>query len=34
VWRDEILGKRFKNIEVEIGITRIAVCKNVEQWQK
>jgi hypothetical protein len=31
IWRDQILDKRFRNIDAE---TRIVGCKNEEQWQK
>jgi hypothetical protein len=34
IWRDEILGKRYGNIDVEMGIRRIVGCENKEQWQK
>jgi hypothetical protein len=33
-WREEILDKRFWNIDPEIGIRDIAGCKNKEMWQK
>jgi hypothetical protein len=33
-WREEILDKRFWNINPEIGIRKIAECKNKELWQK
>lgn len=32
MWMDEILDMRFRDIEVEIGITRIVVYKNREQY--
>jgi hypothetical protein len=32
--RKEILDKRFWNIDPEIGIRKIAGCKNKEMWQK
>jgi hypothetical protein len=31
ICRDEILGKRFKNVDEEIGIRRIVECKD--KWQ-
>jgi aryl carrier-like protein len=31
---DEILDKKFRNSEAELGIRRIVRCKNIEQWQK
>jgi hypothetical protein len=31
IWRDDILGKRFKNVNEEICIRRIVGCKNKEQ---
>jgi hypothetical protein len=34
MWREEILDKRFWNIDPEIGIRKIAGCKNEEIWQK
>jgi hypothetical protein len=33
-WREEILDNRFWNIDPEIGIRKIAGCKNREMWQK
>jgi hypothetical protein len=33
MWRKEILGKRFWNIDPEIGIRKIAGCKNKKMWQ-
>jgi hypothetical protein len=33
-WREEILDKRFWNINPEIGIRKIAGCKNKKMWQK
>jgi hypothetical protein len=33
-WREEILDKIFWNINPEIGIRKIAQCKNKERWQK
>jgi hypothetical protein len=33
-WREEILDKRFWNTDPEIGIRKIAGCKNKELWQK
>jgi hypothetical protein len=30
MWREEILDKRFWNIDPEIGIRKIAGCKNRE----
>jgi hypothetical protein len=34
MWREEILDERFWNIDPEIGIRKIAGCKNKEMWQK
>jgi hypothetical protein len=34
MWREEILDKRFWNIDPEKGIRKIAGCKNKEIWQK
>jgi hypothetical protein len=34
MWREKILDKRFWNIDPEIGIRKIAGCKNKELWQK
>jgi hypothetical protein len=39
MWREEILNKRSRNIDPEIGINKIAInkiagCKNKEMWQK
>jgi hypothetical protein len=34
MWREEILDKRFRNCDPEIGIRKIAGCKNKEIWQK
>jgi hypothetical protein len=34
MWREEILDKRFWNIDPEIGIGKIAGCKNKEMWQE
>jgi hypothetical protein len=34
MWREEILDKRFWNIYPEIGIRKMAGCKNKEIWQK
>jgi hypothetical protein len=33
-WREEILDERFWNVDPEIGIRKIAGCKNKEIWQK
>jgi hypothetical protein len=34
MWREEILDKRFWNIDSEIGIRTITGCKNKDMWQK
>jgi hypothetical protein len=34
MWREEILDKRFWNIDPEIGIRKIVGCKNKDTWQK
>jgi hypothetical protein len=34
MWREEILDKRFWNIDPEIGIRKIVGSKNKEMWQK
>jgi hypothetical protein len=34
MWREEILDKRFWNIDSEIGIRKIARRKDKEMWQK
>jgi hypothetical protein len=34
MWREEILDKRFWNIDPETGIRKIAGRKNKEMWQK
>jgi hypothetical protein len=34
MWREEILDKRFWNIDPEIEIRKIGGCKNKEIWQK
>jgi hypothetical protein len=34
MWREEILVKRFWNINPETGIRKIAGCKKKEMWQK
>jgi hypothetical protein len=34
MWREEIPNKKFCNINPEIGIRKIAGCKNKEIWQK
>jgi hypothetical protein len=34
MWREEILGKKFWNINPEIGIRKIAECINKKTWQK
>jgi hypothetical protein len=34
MWREEILDKRFWNIDPEIGIRKTEGCKNKEMWQK
>jgi hypothetical protein len=34
MWREEILDKRFWNIDPEIGIRKIAGSKNKVIWQK
>jgi hypothetical protein len=32
IWRGEILEKKARNVDMEIGIRTVA-CKNREQWQ-
>jgi hypothetical protein len=32
-WRDHVLDKRLRNMDAEID-TRLAECKNQEQWEK
>jgi hypothetical protein len=34
MWREDILDKKFWNIDPEIGIRKIARCKNKDMWQK
>jgi hypothetical protein len=34
MWKEEILDKRFWNIDPEIGIRKIAGSKNKDIWQK
>jgi hypothetical protein len=34
IWRRQILDKRCRNIDPEIGIRRTVGCKNKEQWEK
>jgi hypothetical protein len=34
IWRDEILDKRFENIDAEIGIRRSVGCKNKDEREK
>jgi hypothetical protein len=34
IWGDEILIKRFRNIDAGIGIRRTVGCKNKEHWHK
>jgi hypothetical protein len=34
IWRDHILDKMFRNIDVEAGIRKIARYKNIKHWKK
>jgi hypothetical protein len=34
MWREEILDKRFWNIDSGVGTTKTEECKNNEMWQK
>jgi hypothetical protein len=31
IWRDEVLDKKFRNIDLEKGARKMVVCKNKEQ---